>query len=240
MSSNSWNIDPSSNYGGFGHPLGHRANKARPSASSSRRHGSRRVKEESIGDSDAEDLENIEEGSISESDEETILPSIEEEDEPARTRPPTYVDTATQTTPGVQTPAPPQPGAAAQAGPDIPMQAPAQPVAAPQAPRINHPRARGHIDGDGKFCCECGMPPITNASHHISSHLSNWHKADSARMKKRARDPRVCGICHRTCQSFNNFQSHIRSNHDVRGSTTAMWRQWQSTAVGDVIQVRSG
>ncbi|KAI0152162.1 hypothetical protein F4776DRAFT_659090 [Hypoxylon sp. NC0597] len=109
-----------------------------------------------------------------------------------------------------------------------------------QSTEISHPSGRGYIDGNGKFRCECGARPITNAPANISSHLSNAHNANSAKARKGLRDPRVCGGCSRTCNSFHIFQAHVRNFHGLRGSSRMMWNQWQSTSHGDVIQLVRG
>ncbi|KAI1416991.1 hypothetical protein F5Y13DRAFT_153520 [Hypoxylon sp. FL1857] len=78
---------------------------------------------------------------------------------------------------------------------------------------------------------------MTNARHNITSHMCNMHNPQSTRARKMAKDPRHCGICDKVCGSFTIFQSHIRNVHYVRGPTTEMWDEWQSTSEGDVIEV---
>ncbi|KAI1774838.1 hypothetical protein F4818DRAFT_441664 [Hypoxylon cercidicola] len=103
---------------------------------------------------------------------------------------------------------------------------------------IAHPGATGHIDDSGKFRCACGARPIKNTAHHISSHLSHKHRPNSTDAQKRARNPRICGLCQKECGSFFIFESHIRQIHKFRGTSAAYWGFWKETAPGDTITVR--
>ncbi|KAI1394629.1 hypothetical protein F4819DRAFT_493273 [Hypoxylon fuscum] len=102
---------------------------------------------------------------------------------------------------------------------------------------IDHPNARGYIDENGQFRCECGARPITNSTHHIGSHLSTKHNEKSMRVQKKADNPRVCAACMKLCQSFFIFESHIRRIHQFRGSTASVWNDWRTTEHGDTINI---
>ncbi|KAI4864216.1 hypothetical protein F4820DRAFT_449296 [Hypoxylon rubiginosum] len=102
---------------------------------------------------------------------------------------------------------------------------------------INHPKARGYVDDDGKFHCVCGARPFTNATKNISSHISHMHNPDSKHSRKDKEDPRVCGVCKEKCKSFHKFETHIRNKHHFRGSVKVLWKRWEETNSGDTINV---
>ncbi|KAI1772147.1 hypothetical protein F4818DRAFT_444381 [Hypoxylon cercidicola] len=105
---------------------------------------------------------------------------------------------------------------------------------------INHPRAQGHIDEDGKFRCVCGARGIANTVRNISSHISHMHSNKSTRAQKREEDHRICSLCSKDCASFLHFEAHIRQVHKFRGSTAKIWTDWKATTEGDKIDIPAG
>ncbi|KAI1380503.1 hypothetical protein F4677DRAFT_441817 [Hypoxylon crocopeplum] len=83
---------------------------------------------------------------------------------------------------------------------------------------IDHPNPEGWIDKDGKFRCACGNGSILNKALTIAIHIGQH--------KKRARDPRVCAQCKKTCICFKAFKSHILDAHSYSGPSKKIWEAW--------------
>ncbi|KAI1207907.1 uncharacterized protein F4807DRAFT_433706 [Annulohypoxylon truncatum] len=91
---------------------------------------------------------------------------------------------------------------------------------------------------NGMFRClmnGCGTA-IKNEHRNIQSHLDKHNPNSKYRLKQEYK-PRLCGVCGKSTTSCNNLIKHVRDQHGVRGSTTAIQEQYATTQDGDVINV---
>ncbi|KAI1803252.1 hypothetical protein F4811DRAFT_356344 [Daldinia bambusicola] len=106
---------------------------------------------------------------------------------------------------------------------------------------INHPSARGTVLDNGKFRCgltKCNAV-MTNARHHISSHISKKHKVNSAFQRAEETNRRSCGICGFTAVKFHTLVTHVRIEHGFRGSSKVLEDQYPDTEIDGAILIPS-